>query len=74
MVAKFAISIATSERWKDRNSGEQQEKTEWHRVVVFDDRLVDVAEQYLQKERKFFLKVSCRPVNGQISRTRKIYN
>ena len=49
------LSIATSERWKDRNSGEQQEKTEWHRVVVFDDRLVDVAEQYLQKGAKVFL-------------------
>ena len=49
------LSIATSERWKDRNSGEQQERTEWHRVVVFDDRLVDVAERYLQKGAKVFL-------------------
>jgi single-strand DNA-binding protein len=49
------LSIATSERWKDRTSGEQQEKTEWHRVVIFDDRLVDVAEKYLQKGSKVYL-------------------
>lgn len=49
------LSVATSERWKDRNTGEQQEKTEWHRVVIFDDRLVDVAERFLQKGRKVYL-------------------
>jgi single-strand DNA-binding protein len=49
------LSVATSERWKDRNSGEQQERTEWHRVVIFDDRLVDVAERYLQKGSKVYL-------------------
>ena len=49
------LSVATSERWKDRNSGEQQERTEWHRVVIFDDRLVDVAEKFLQKGRKVYL-------------------
>ena len=49
------LSVATSERWKDRNSGEQQERTEWHRVVIFDDRLVDVAERFLQKGRKVYL-------------------
>lgn len=49
------LSIATSERWKDRNSNEQQERTEWHRVVIFDDRLVDVAERFLQKGRKVYL-------------------
>lgn len=43
------LSLATSERWKDRNTGEQKEKTEWHRVVIFNDRLVDVAEKYLRK-------------------------
>jgi len=41
-------SVAPSERWRDRASGDQQERTEWHRVVIFDDRLVDVAELYLQ--------------------------
>ncbi len=49
------LSVATSERWKDRNSGEQQERTEWHRVVVFDDRLVDVCERFLSKGRKVYL-------------------
>ena len=49
------ISVATSERWRDKNSGEMQEKTEWHRVVIFDEKLVDVAERFLQKGRKVFL-------------------
>ncbi len=49
------LSVATSERWRDRNSGEQQERTEWHRVVIFDDKLVEVAERFLQKGRKVFL-------------------
>ena len=43
------LSIATSERWKDRNSGEQREKTEWHRVVIFNENLSNIAEQYLKK-------------------------
>jgi single-strand DNA-binding protein len=49
------LNVATSERWRDRNSGEQREKTEWHRVVIFDDRLVDVAEKYLRKGSKVYL-------------------
>ncbi len=49
------LSVATSERWRDRTSGEQQERTEWHRVVIFDDRLVDVAERYLQKGAKIYI-------------------
>ncbi len=43
------LSIATSERWKDKNSGEPKEKTEWHRVVIFNENLGRVAEQYLRK-------------------------
>ena len=43
------LSVATSENWRDKNSGERREKTEWHRVVVFNDRLVDVIEKYLKK-------------------------
>lgn len=43
------LSIATSERWKDKNSGEPREKTEWHRVVIFNENLARVAEQYLRK-------------------------
>ncbi len=46
-IANF--SLATSERWKDRNSGEQRERTEWHRVVIFNEGLVGVAENYLRK-------------------------
>ena len=42
------LSVATSERWKDRNTGEQQEKTEWHRVVFFG-RIAEIADQYLKK-------------------------
>lgn len=49
------LSVATSERWKDRNSGEMQEKTEWHRVVMFDQKLVEVAEKYLNKGAKVYL-------------------
>jgi len=52
------LSVATSERWKDKNSGEQKEKSEWHRVVIFDQRLVDVAEKYLNKGSKVYLEGS----------------
>ena len=43
------LSIATSDTWKDKNSGERKEKTEWHRVVIFNEGLAKVAEQYLKK-------------------------
>jgi len=43
------LSIATSEKWKDKNSGEQREKTEWHRVAIFNEHLARIAEQYLRK-------------------------
>ena len=43
------LSIATSERWKDRMSGEPRERTEWHRVVIFNENLARIAEQYLRK-------------------------
>jgi single-strand DNA-binding protein len=49
------LSIATSESWKDRNSGERRERTEWHRVVIFNDNLGKVAEQYLRKGSKVYL-------------------
>ena len=49
------LSIATSERWKDRNSGEQREKTEWHRVVIFSEGLTRVAESYLKKGSKVYI-------------------
>jgi len=43
------LSIATSETWRDRNSGERRERTEWHRVVIFNENLAKVAQQYLRK-------------------------
>jgi single-strand DNA-binding protein len=49
------LSIATSENWKDKNTGERREKTEWHRVVVFNDGLVGVIENYLKTGSKFFI-------------------
>ena len=49
------LRIATSETWRDRSSGERKEKTEWHRVVIFNDNLVKVAEQYLKKGSKVYI-------------------
>lgn len=49
------LSIATSESWKDKSSGDRREKTEWHRVVIFNDRLADVAERFLRKGSKVYL-------------------
>ena len=49
------LRIATSETWRDRSSGERKERTEWHRVVIFNDNLVKVAEQYLRKGSKIYL-------------------
>lgn len=50
-----SLSIATSDSWKDKNTGERKEKTEWHRVVIFNDRLADVAEKYLRKGSKIYI-------------------
>lgn len=52
------LRIATSERWRDRNSGEQKERTEWHSVVLRGDGLVRVAEQYLRKGSKVYIEGS----------------
>ncbi|GAC86619.1 single-stranded DNA-binding protein Ssb [Gluconobacter thailandicus F149-1 = NBRC 100600] len=49
------LTVATSETWNDRQSGERKERTEWHRVVIFNDRLGDVAERFLRKGRKVYL-------------------
>ena len=43
------LSVATSESWKDKNTGEKKEKTEWHRVVIFNEGLVSVVQKYLKK-------------------------
>ena len=57
------LSIATSQSWKDKNTGEKKEKTEWHRIVVFNEGLVNVVQQYLKKGAQIY-------VEGQLS-TRK---
>ena len=57
------LSLATSQSWKDRNSGEKKEKTEWHRIVVFNEGLVNVVQQYLKKGAQIY-------IEGQLS-TRK---
>ena len=57
------LSLATSQTWKDKNTGERKEKTEWHRVVVFNEGLVNVVQQYLKKGAQVY-------VEGQLS-TRK---
>jgi single-strand DNA-binding protein len=49
------FSVATSETWRDKNSGERKEKTEWHRVVIFSEGLCRIAEQYLKKGSKVYL-------------------
>jgi len=49
------LRIATSERWRDRNTGENREKTEWHSVAIFSEPLVRIAEQYLRKGSKVYL-------------------
>ena len=60
-VARF--SLATSQSWKDKNTGEKKQKTEWHRVVIFNEGLVNVVQQYLKKGSQVY-------VEGQLS-TRK---
>jgi single-strand DNA-binding protein len=52
------LTLATSETWNDRASGERKEKTEWHRVVIFNDRVADVAEKYLKKGAKIYVEGS----------------
>jgi single-strand DNA-binding protein len=49
------LSVATSESWRDKNTGERREKTEWHRVVIFNEGLCKVVEQYLKKGAKVYL-------------------
>ena len=49
------MSLATSESWNDKSSGERREKTEWHRVVIYNDRLCEIAEKYLNKGSKIYV-------------------
>ena len=67
------LSIATSERWKDRNSGEQRERTEWHRVVIFNENLARLAEQYLRKGSKGYIEGSLRTSSWEAQDGQKRY-
>ncbi|HZK90994.1 MAG TPA: single-stranded DNA-binding protein [Stellaceae bacterium] len=49
------LALATSESWRDRNSGERKERTEWHRVVIFNERLVEIVEKYVRKGSKLYI-------------------
>lgn len=49
------LTVATSENWKDKNTGEKKERTEWHRVAIFNENLVGVAERYLKKGAKVYI-------------------
>ncbi len=54
--AKYCnLAVATSERWRDRNTGENRERTEWHRVTIYNENLVKVAEQYLTKGQTVYI-------------------
>ncbi len=55
-----SFSLATSDRWRDRQTGEQKEQTEWHRIVIFNSNLVDVAERMLQKGTKLYIEGALR--------------
>ena len=57
------LSIATSQSWKDKTSGERKEKTEWHRIVIFNEGLVNVVQQYLKKGAQVY-------IEGQIQTTK----
>ncbi|MBL29308.1 MAG: single-stranded DNA-binding protein [Rhodospirillaceae bacterium] len=52
------LAVATSDTWRDRQSGERRERTEWHRVVIFNDKLAEVAEKYLRKGSKVYVEGS----------------
>lgn len=52
------LTVATSENWKDKTTGEKKEKTEWHRVSIFNDKIVDIAEKYLRKGAQVYLEGS----------------
>ena len=49
------LSLATSQNWKDKNTGEKKEKTEWHRIVIFNEGLVNVVQQYLKKGAQIYI-------------------
>ena len=64
------LRVATSENWRDKATGERREKTEWHRVVIFNENLAKIAEQYLKKGSKVYLEGRSRRANGRTSQAR----
>jgi single-strand DNA-binding protein len=67
------FSLATSERWKDRQTGEQKEQTEWHRVVIFNPNLAEVAERMLQKGTKLYIEGNLKTRKWQNQQGQDVY-
>lgn len=67
------LRIATSESWRDKSSGERREKTEWHNVVIFNENLVKVAEQYLKKGAKVYIEGQLQTRNWEDQSGQKRY-
>ena len=63
-IVKF--SLATSETWKDRNTGERRERTEWHNIVIFNENLGRLLNSICARAIRFISKAPCRPANGRI--------
>src|SRR5579885_2559503 len=61
------LSLATSETWRDKNSGERKERTEWHRIVIFNERLVDVVEKYVKKGAKLYIEGALQRFRGELT-------
>jgi len=68
------FSLATSESWKDRTTGERKEATEWHRVVIFNPNLADVAERFLQKGSKVYIEGTLRTRKWQNQQGQDVYS
>src|SRR6516164_7329770 len=64
------LRLATSDSWRDKATGERREKTEWHRVVIFNENLCRIAEQYLKEAQRFTLKAPCRRASGKTNPAR----
>jgi single-strand DNA-binding protein len=57
------FSLATSETWRDKATGERKERTEWHNIVIFNENLAKIAEQYVKKGSKLIWRGRCKPAN-----------